>query len=213
MGLDWDKALPSLAALKECCRVLKAGAFGFFMCAPRQDVLGEMIHLLNRAGFETDFSSIYWTYAQGFYKGSNTSKAIDRRAGAEREVVAIDWKKPPATNCYGNYGDNHEVKRTKPATPEAKALDGSYTPNSLKPAVEVVLVCMKTKSEKSYTDQALKNGKGVLWLEDCRIPYSSENEKWQGGKNPKAPGFRTLQHSFKDSNDGRALSQSKPIKP
>ena len=34
MGLDWDKALLSLESLKECCRVLKHGAFGFFMCAP-----------------------------------------------------------------------------------------------------------------------------------------------------------------------------------
>ena len=64
MGLDWDKALPSLESLKECCRVLKHGAFGFFMCAPRQDCLGEMIHLLGKAGFETGFSSIYWAYAQ-----------------------------------------------------------------------------------------------------------------------------------------------------
>jgi len=47
---------------------------------------------------------------------------------------------------------------------------------------------MKSKSEKTYTDQALKNGKGVLWLEDCRIPYSSENEKWKGGENPNDNG-------------------------
>lgn len=29
MGKQWDKALPSLEALKECHRVLKSGAFGF----------------------------------------------------------------------------------------------------------------------------------------------------------------------------------------
>jgi predicted methyltransferase len=34
MNLDWDKALPSLESLKECCRVLKAGAFAMFMCTP-----------------------------------------------------------------------------------------------------------------------------------------------------------------------------------
>jgi predicted methyltransferase len=33
IGHDWDKSLPSLLALRECCRVLKPGAFGFFMCS------------------------------------------------------------------------------------------------------------------------------------------------------------------------------------
>jgi len=35
---------------------------------------------------------------------------------------------------------------------------------------------MKPLSEKSYVDQALKNGKGITWLDDCRIPYESLND-------------------------------------
>jgi len=27
---------------------------------------------------------------------------------------------------------------------------------------------------KTYVDQALKNGKGIVWFDDCRIPYKSE---------------------------------------
>jgi site-specific DNA-methyltransferase (adenine-specific) len=34
---------------------------------------------------------------------------------------------------------------------------------------------MKPLSEKSYTKQALVNGKGCTWLDDCRIPYANEN--------------------------------------
>jgi len=162
MGLDWDKALPSLESLKECCRVPKHGAFGFFMCALRQDCLGEMIHLLGKVGFETGFSSIYWTYAQEFYKGNNTSKMIDKRAG---EMIG--------QNPYYQDGDLGRYI-TAPSTPEAKKFNGSYSPRSLKPAIEVIIIVLKQLSEKNYVDQALTNGKGVLWLDDCKIPYAHE---------------------------------------
>jgi site-specific DNA-methyltransferase (adenine-specific) len=48
-------------------------------------------------------------------------------------------------------------------------LEGAYTYQP-KPAVEVVIVTMKPLSEKTYVEQALKNGKGITWLDDCRIP-------------------------------------------
>ena len=88
MGLSWDKALPSEEALRECCRVLKPGAFGFFMCAPRQDVLSRMIIRLEDTGFNVNFSSLFHAYASGFPKAANASKIVDRRAGAEREVIS-----------------------------------------------------------------------------------------------------------------------------
>lgn len=49
-------------------------------------------------------------------------------------------------------------------------LRGSYAGAQVKPAVEVVIVAMKPLSEKTYVDQALKNGKGITWLDDCRVP-------------------------------------------
>lgn len=63
-----------------------------------------------------------------------------------------------------------------PETPQAKKLDGSYAGFQPKPAVEVILVCMKPLSEKNYIEQAMKNGKGVAWFDDCRIPYQSEDD-------------------------------------
>ena len=68
MGKDWDKVVPSVEIWQECLRVLKPGAFAFIMSAPRQDVLSHMIVNLDKAGFETGFTSIYWTYASGFPK-------------------------------------------------------------------------------------------------------------------------------------------------
>ncbi|GAH40420.1 unnamed protein product, partial [marine sediment metagenome] len=60
---------------------------------------------------------------------------------------------------------------TLPATPQAQALDGSYAGFSPKPAVEIVIVAMKPLETKTYVDQALKNGKGVTFLDEGRIPH------------------------------------------
>ena len=35
---------------------------------------------------------------------------------------------------------------------------------------------MKPLEEKGYTQQALKNGKGITWLDDCRIPYADDSD-------------------------------------
>ena len=68
MGKDWDKAVPSIDVWRECLRVLKPGSFAFVMCIPRQDCLSRMIVNLGDAGFDTSFTSIYWTFASGFPK-------------------------------------------------------------------------------------------------------------------------------------------------
>ncbi len=65
---------------------------------------------------------------------------------------------------------------------EAKKLDGSYAGYQPKPAVEVVIVAMKPLDQKGYLDQALDNGKGVTWLDDCRIPFAGMNDEEQFDK-------------------------------
>ena len=72
----------------------------------------------------------------------------------------------------GNYTD---LEVTEPETEQAKELEGAYAGFQPKPAVEVILVVMKPLAEKSYTEQALANGKGCTWMDDCRIPYAAEN--------------------------------------
>ena len=179
MGLSWDKVLPSLEALKECLRVLKHGAFAFFMCSPRIDVMSRMGVLLQDAGFETNFSMISWVYNTGFPKAADTSKLIDKRAGAEREILEERRKLQSygykGNNVYGGDIDRNGIQLiTAPATTEAKQFDGAYNGFQPKPAFEVISVCMKPLSAKTYIDQALKNGKGVTWLDDCKIPYAHE---------------------------------------
>ena len=79
MNKDWDKVVVSVDIWQQCLRVLKPGAFAFIMCAPRQDVLSRQIINLQDAGFETGFTSIYWTYASGFPKAADVSKLVDKR--------------------------------------------------------------------------------------------------------------------------------------
>ncbi len=190
MGKDWDKALPDKNIWAECLRVLKAGAFAFVMSIPRADCLSRMIISLEDAGFNVGFSPIYWAYASGFPKAQHIGKAVDKRLGVEREVIG--YKKSPDGRDYhiepsaqkGQFDGTtfrcgqslEKLEITNSTTPQAKALDGSYGGFQPKPAVEVIIVAMKPLSEKTFVDQALKNGKGITWLDDCRIPYESEGE-------------------------------------
>ena len=192
MNKDWDKAVPDIAIWKECLRVMKPGAFAFVMCSPRSDVQAEMVIKLKEAGFDVGFSPCYWTFASGFPKAMNISKAVDRKLGYERTKIRIDaslvrnpksiegghgieggdrpWMKKALEVGY------HEADSNIPVSEEAKRLDGSYSGFQPKPAVEVIIVAMKPLSEKTYVDQALKNGKGITWLDDGRIPYQSDHD-------------------------------------
>lgn len=174
MGKDWDKAVPSVDIWKECLRVLKPGGWCMVMSAPRSDIQNAMISRLQEAGFRLDFTPIYWTYASGFPKAGNVGKLVDKRLGVKQEVIGM------SNNGVGNtlesihsesgfaQSRSREFNLTAATSPEAKALDGSYTGFQPKPAVEVVIVAMKPLSEKTYVDQALKNRKGITWLDDCR---------------------------------------------
>lgn len=190
MGKAWDKALPSVDVWRECLRVLKPGAFAFVMCIPRQDCLSRMIINLEDAGFMVNFSPMLHTFATGFPKAMSISKAIDKRAGVEREVIGR--YKPPSDNPKNNWSSENSMydrppitgspfedkwpagNITAPATPEAKALDGAYAGFQPKPCYEVIICVMKPCTEKTYLDQALANVHGCTWLDDGRIPYEGQ---------------------------------------
>lgn len=166
MGKDWDRVVLGVEYWAECLRVLKPGALAFVMSAPRQDVLSRAIVNLQDAGFETGFTSIYWTYASGFPKAANIGKLVDKRKGAVRKGAARK-----GAGSRGNTFPLAQFYETGDTmTAEAKTLDGSYGGFQPKPAVEVIIVAMKPCAERTYVGQALKNGKGVTWLDQCRIP-------------------------------------------
>ena len=84
MGADWDSFVPPPAVWEECMRVLKPGGhMAVFAGARTQDLMGLSIRL---AGFEIR-DTLGWIYGSGFPKSHDIGKAIDKAAGAEREVV------------------------------------------------------------------------------------------------------------------------------
>jgi len=184
MGKSWDKALPDKRIWKECLRVLKHGGFAYVMSAPRQDVLSRMMINLEDSGFNIGFNSMYWAYATGFPKAMNMSKAVDKKLGVKPDSLGIvkgmgkqnsDWNGKGVGGRKEDYF-KPEYEKVKATSEEAKKLDGSYAGFQPKPAVEVIIVCMKPLEEKGYITQALKNGKGVSWFDDCRIPYDMYDE-------------------------------------
>ena len=93
------------------------------------------------AGF-TDIRLEAWSYGSGFPKSLDVSKAIDKAAGAEREVLGLKatYRKPQTTpggwECL-----KREPYETAPATGAARQWSGWGT--ALKPAWEPVLVGTK----------------------------------------------------------------------
>lgn len=195
----------------ECLRVLKPGAFMFMSMTPRQDCVSRVTIALEDSGFNMGFTSIYWTYASGFPKASNIGKMVDKRLGVEREITGYksthinrqntkNWKKSAQAMKHGAFKtETSDVSGggltpiAEPATYQAKELDGSYGGFQPKPAVEIILVAMKPITEKTYVDQAMKNKKGITWLDDCRVPYESKEDtdkaKWGKQTYTKDKGF------------------------
>ena len=87
MGKKWDGLPPSLEWAEACYRVLKPGghiaAFGGTRTWHRLAVA------IEDAGFEMR-DSLAWLYGSGFPKSHDVSKAIDKAAGAEREVIGAN---------------------------------------------------------------------------------------------------------------------------
>ena len=188
----------------EALRVLKPGAFALVMCAPRQDVLCEQIRALTDAGFNMSFSSIYWTYSSGFPKAHNVGKILDKRERKfDVEKYAVKSIDKPIVPCVDGSGYN-VVDYTKGVSVEDKEsgtggisrgasgvkqmpawipvyetdspFQGAYGGFQPKPAVEIIIVAMKPMIEKTFASQALSNGHGITWMDDCRMPYASDNE-------------------------------------
>lgn len=167
MGNHWDVDVPSVDIWREVLRVLKPGAFVLNMSAPRQDVLSRMICRMADAGLDTRFSSLYWMYLNGFPKGLNMSKAVDKKLNAKREKINVPSKDGLV---YGQYSGI--IDANIPISEQAKALHGSYAGCQLKPSCEIVCVAQKPIESRSYTEQALANGRGITWPGECRIPLA-----------------------------------------
>ena len=167
MGKSWDAFVPGPELWREVYRVLKPGGHALIFAGSRTvDLMGIAVRL---AGFEVR-DMLHWLYGSGFPKSHDVSKALDKRAGAEREVVGfcpIAAKRTPSikTNTFGDYkGQSGEV--TAPASPLAQQWSGWGT--ALKPAHEPILLCRKPLAG-SVAENVEQWGVGGLNIDGCRI--------------------------------------------
>jgi DNA modification methylase len=167
MGKKWDYDVPSVEIWAECLRVLKPG--GHLLAFAGTRTQHRMAVRIEDAGFEIR-DMIAWVYGSGFPKSLDVSKAIEKAAGAEREVVGPGrWNHVMGDNeaqadCLIRPGGKH--LETAPATPEAQQWAGWGT--ALKPSLEPVTVARKP-IEGTVAANVLQHGCGGLNVDGCRV--------------------------------------------
>ena len=198
MGKKWDSSgiAYDVTVWEECLRVLKPG--GHVLAFGGSRTWHRLAVAVEDAGFELR-DSIAWIYGSGFPKSLDVSKAIDKRAGADREIVGLkdNWKKqagdverqkrgestvtnqsnrakaPEFYKTDAAAGFNNPIagiQVTAPATPEAEKWQGWGT--ALKPAFEPVVVGRKPLVG-TVAENVLAWGVGGLNIDGSRI--GSEN--------------------------------------
>src|SRR5690606_9010876 len=176
MGKTWDSFVPGPAVWREVARVLKPG--GHILCFAGTRTVDLMGISLRLGGFEVR-DCLQWLYGSGFPKSLDVSKAIDKKLGAEREVVGPNpysspGRKPGVMHIAGgNRRPAMGARITAPATPEAKQWEGWGT--ALKPAYEPIILARKPLSEATVAENVLKWGTGALNIDGCRIAVGDDD--------------------------------------
>lgn len=182
MGKAWDATGVAYdpETWAECLRVLKPG--GHLLAFGATRTFHGIATAIERAGFEIR-DCLSWLYGSGFPKSLDVSKAIDKTAGAEREVVARETTRFTATGRNQRYGkldgfetdaNGYEVReRTAPATSDAEKWDGWGT--ALKPAWEPIILARKPL-EGTVAANVLKHGTGALNIDGCRVGMREERD-------------------------------------
>lgn len=173
MGKKWDYDVPSVEIWKECLRVLKPGGHLLSFGGPR--TYHRLACAIEDAGFEIR-DQIQWIFGSGFPKSLDISKAIDKAAGAEREVVGLGRKH--GKSALGVMNDDswqpsaEPLPITAPATDAAKQWQGFGT--ALKPANEPICLARKPLSEKTVAANVLRWSTGALNIDASRIGTAAD---------------------------------------
>jgi DNA modification methylase len=187
MGKAWDGSDiaydPTLWA--QCLRVLKPG--GHLLAFGGTRTYHRMAVAIEDAGFEIR-DSIHWLYGSGFPKSLDVSKAIDKAAGAEREIINRGVAHCPGMaagrDCECGRGPERSMRSptkhspaTRPNTAAAAAAAGWGT--ALKPAHEPIVVARKPLFG-TVAATVLAYGTGALNIDGCRITSAPGDEplKW-----------------------------------
>jgi DNA modification methylase len=195
MGKKWDYDVPSEDIWRECLRVLKPG--GHLLAFAGTRTQHRMAVRIEDAGFEIR-DMIAWVYGSGFPKSLDVSKAIDKAAGAEREVVGQYASFRPNDHADTKYSGNLHTNGaiTAPATLPARQWQGWGT--ALKPALEPITVARKPLGEKTVAANVLAHGTGGINVDGCRVGTDGGTAK---GNPPKAESNGIYGHGINGACD------------
>jgi site-specific DNA-methyltransferase (adenine-specific) len=196
MGKNWDHGVPGEAFWREALRVAKPGAHLLAFGGTR--TFHRLAVAIEDAGWEIR-DTVMWVYGSGFPKSHDISKAIDREAGAEREVVGEydtrgiqEPSKSGKTssgisglqNVHFHQGCKSKITPiTAPATPDAQQWQGWGT--ALKPAWEPVIMARKPLAG-TVAANVLEHGTGALNVDGCRVGTDAVDYENQKKKQHKA---------------------------
>jgi len=185
MGKAWDASgiAYNVEVWRECLRVLKPG--GHLLAFSGSRTYHRMACAIEDAGFEIR-DQIMWVYGSGFPKSHDISKAIDKAAGAEREVVGMSATASGINSKHGSAGNGSTWDKiaehyplTAPATEAAKQWQGWGT--ALKPAHEPI--CMARKPLiGTVAANVLAHGTGAINVDGCRVGTGAERPTGSGKK-------------------------------
>ena len=174
MGKHWDYDVPAVEVWQECLRVLKPG--GHLLAFAGTRTFHRMAVRIEDAGFEIR-DMIAWVYGSGFPKSLDVSKALDKLAGAEREVIGR--YQPPNGSVWNLKNDNRgwdlgaptglrseNMAITAPATDAAQQWSGWGT--ALKPALEPIALCRKPL-DGTVAQNVMTHGTGGINIDGCRV--------------------------------------------
>lgn len=180
MNKHWDYDVPSVELWREVFRVLKPG--GHVLSFGGTRTYHRMVVNIEDAGFEIR-DQLAWLYGSGFPKSHDVSKAFDRTAGVEGEIIGVNPSSRPNSKKAGMRGfDNREgapeetagVQHIRaPATDLAKQWQGWGT--ALKPANEPIVLARKPLVG-TVAANVEKFGTGALNIDASRIAPSDPEQ-------------------------------------
>lgn len=174
MGKKWDRTgvANDVRVWAECLRVLKPG--GHLVAFGGTRTYHRMVCAIEDAGFEVR-DQLGWLYGSGFPKSLDVSKAIDKAAGAEREVVGsyAVTREFKGRDFVGDVSRCHTVAITAPATDAARQWQGWGT--ALKPAWEPIVLARKPLVG-TVAENVLQHGTGALNIDGCRVRYAGTED-------------------------------------
>jgi DNA modification methylase len=204
MGKGWDHGVPGVEFWVEAMRVAKPGAHLLAFGGTR--TYHRLACAIEDAGWEIR-DCVMWVYGSGFPKSLDVSKAIDKAAGEEREVVGqkTGLCLPSSSESHRGFGrgchTSPETARdiTAPATDAARQWSGWGT--ALKPAWEPIIVARKPLVG-TVAENVLRYGTGGINVDGCRVGTEESTIRPCGPDSKHAGQFKGTQGGMRGAVAG-----------